>query len=151
MLFLRKNRERKDIEAEGISVLSLLILWQLDFTRKKSRKIKRVQRLLRTPCCYLELFVEQQLHHQLSSAENLSGQTEQSKQVVENHDLEVGQDGEACVPRSAACHLKRQVKRGEETGLPVFTSFKLLVYDGKILRFIPFDEILKISFVQPSK
>lgn len=40
---------------------------------------------------YLELFVEQQLHHQLADSEHLGGLTEQGKQVVENHDLEVGQ------------------------------------------------------------
>lgn len=70
---------------------------------------------------YLKLFIEQQMHHQLSNADNLSGQTENSKQVVENHDLKVGQHRVACVPRSAACHLKKgekrnEVMRGKETG-----------------------------------
>lgn len=46
------------------------------------------------PLCgiyYLELFVKQQLHHQLSDGEHRGRQTEQGEQVVENHDLEVGQ------------------------------------------------------------
>ncbi len=40
---------------------------------------------------YLKLFIKQQLHHQVSDAEHLGGHAEQGKQVVENHDLEVGQ------------------------------------------------------------
>lgn len=55
---------------------------------------------------YLELLVKQQLHHQRSDAEHLGRHAEQGEQVVENHDLEVGQDGEASVPRPAARHLK---------------------------------------------
>lgn len=69
---------------------------------------------------YLELLVKQQLHHQRTDAEHLGRHAEQGEQVVENHDLEVGQDGEASMPRPAARHL-----RGERD---TQRSFSLLRY-----------------------
>lgn len=40
---------------------------------------------------YLQLLIQQQLHHQLLDLEHLAGHAEQSKQVVENHNLDVGE------------------------------------------------------------